>query len=144
MRQEMQREADQNLALSKDFFDHNRTEQGVIETASGLQYKVLQSGSGAKPAAEDSVTVHYTGTLIDGTEFDSSRRSGEPVTFVTANVIPGWQEVLSLMHAGDHWQVFVPSELAYGERGAGSAIGPNQALIFDIELLQVEAATSED
>lgn len=144
MRQEMQREADQNLAKSKEFLEHNRTEQGIVQTDSGLQYKVLQAGTGAKPAAGDNVTVHYTGTLIDGTEFDSSRRRGEPVTFATTNVIPGWQEALNLMHAGDHWQVFVPPDLAYGERGAGGSIGPNQTLIFDIELLKVEAANTED
>lgn len=142
--QQMQQEADANLTRSKEYLDRNRGEPGIVQTDSGLQYKVLQAGSGAAVRSGDEVTVHYTGTLLNGEEFDSSRKRGEPVTFATGNVIPGWQEALVLMHGGDHWQVFIPPDLAYGEQGAGGAIGPNEALIFDIELLEIHPAEAAE
>lgn len=115
----------------------NKKKDGVITRKSGLQYKVLLSGKGKQPSAEASITAHYRGTLVNGNEFDSSYRRKEPATFNVNQVIPGWKEVLPLMHEGDKWQVFIPSELAYGERGSGSAIGPNEALVFEIELIKV-------
>lgn len=119
------------------FLAANKKKEGVISRDSGLQYKVLLSGKGKQPGAETSITAHYRGTLIDGTEFDSSYRRNSPATFNVNQVIPGWKEVLPLMHEGDKWQVFIPAELAYGERGSGSAIGPNETLIFEIELISV-------
>jgi FKBP-type peptidyl-prolyl cis-trans isomerase len=142
--QQMQQEADANLTRSKEYLDRNREASGIVQTDSGLQYKVLQAGTGAAVRSGDEVTVHYTGTLISGEEFDSSRKRGEPVTFATGNVIPGWQEALVLMHGGDHWQVFIPPDLAYGEQGAGGTIGPNEALIFDIELLEIHPADATE
>lgn len=120
------------------FLEANRAKEGVKETDSGLQYQVLEAGTGAQPTAEDTVKVHYRGTLLDGTEFDSSYSRGEPVTLPVNGVIPGWQEALQMMKEGAKWKIFVPSNLAYGEQGAGDVIGPNQTLVFDIELLAVE------
>ena len=128
----------QNLSDGREFLASNKTRPGVTTTASGLQYEVLTAGSGATPAETDSVTVHYTGTLIDGTEFDSSVRRGEPASFPVNGVIPGWTEALQLMKVGGKYRLFVPSELAYGPRGAGQAIGPNAALIFEVELLSID------
>jgi FKBP-type peptidyl-prolyl cis-trans isomerase FklB len=106
---------------------------------SGLQYKVIQAGKGKKPKATDTVTTHYRGTLIDGTEFDSSVSRGKPASFPVSGVIPGWTEALQLMEEGAKWQLFIPSNLAYGERGTpGGPIGPNATLIFDIELISVQ------
>jgi FKBP-type peptidyl-prolyl cis-trans isomerase FklB len=119
------------------FLAANKKKEGVITTASGLQYKVLLSGKGKQPSADASITAHYRGTLINGKEFDSSYRRNTPATFKVNQVIPGWKEVLPLMHEGDKWQVFIPSELAYGERGSSNAIGPNETLIFEIELIKV-------
>ena len=119
------------------FLAANKKKSGVKTTKSGLQYKVLLSGKGKQPKADDSITAHYRGALINGEEFDSSYRRKTPATFNVSQVIPGWKEVLPLMHEGDKWQVFIPAELAYGERGSGSAIGPNETLVFDIELLKV-------
>ena len=110
---------------------------GVVSLPSGLQYKIIKSAKGDKPTATDSVVAHYRGTLIDGKEFDSSIKRGEPATFPVSGVIAGWQQVLPLMSVGSKWQVFVPAELAYGARGAGGGIGPNEALIFEIELLKI-------
>lgn len=108
-------------------------------TASGLQYKVVKSGTGKTPGPNDTVKVHYSGSLIDGTVFDSSIARGEPATFPVKGVIPGWTEVLQLMKEGDKWQVYIPPQLAYGEAGAGGGkIGPNSVLVFDIELIDVE------
>ena len=130
--------ARENKKKAEAFLAANKRKAGVVTTASGLQYKVLQAGNGKKPTDEDGVTCRYRGTLLDGTEFDSSERLGYPVTFfVKDGVIPGWSEALKLMPAGSKWQVYVPSELAYGEQGAGRDIGPNAALIYDIELLAV-------
>ena len=129
--------AEKNLAEGKKFLAENKGEEGITELPSGLQYKIINEGDGKNPTAENTVTVHYRGTLIDGTEFDSSYTRGEPIQLQLARVIKGWQEVLPLMKVNSKWQIYVPSDLAYGENGAGSAIGPNAALIFDIELLAI-------
>jgi len=140
--QEEKRDAlgQKNLAEGETFLEENAAEEGVITRPSGLQYKVVRAGSGRTPAPGDSVTVHYRGTLIDGTEFDSSYSRGNPATFASNRVIQGWQEALSLMKEGDKWKVFVPAGLAYGERGAGAKIGPNSTLIFEVELISVNTA----
>lgn len=122
------------------FLAENKTKEGVVTTASGLQYKILKAGTGAKPAVTDTVVVNYRGTLIDGTEFDNSYKAGKPSTLALNRVIKGWSEALQLMPVGSKWQLYVPSDLAYGTRGAGPRIGPNTALIFDVELLSVQAA----
>ena len=127
-----------NLKDGEDFLAANGKKDGVKTTASGLQYKVIKSGSGATPKPSDEVKVHYHGTLIDGTVFDSSVERGEPISFPVTGVIPGWVEALQLMKVGDKWQIYIPSKLAYGERGSGPKIGPNSALIFDVELLGIE------
>jgi FKBP-type peptidyl-prolyl cis-trans isomerase FklB len=125
---------------SEAFLTKNAKVKGVVVTDSGLQYKVLKQGKGKSPTAKDKVTAHYTGKLIDGTVFDSSVERGEPATFPMTGIIPGWQEALLLMQEGDKWQLVIPATLAYGERGTGQAIGPNETLIFDIELLAIEMA----
>jgi FKBP-type peptidyl-prolyl cis-trans isomerase FklB len=130
--------ASTNLKAGKDFMAKNKKAEGVTELANGIQYKELRKGSGAMPKATDTVTVHYTGTLIDGREFDSSKRHGEAATLNLGEVIKGWQEVIPLMHTGSRWQVVIPPELAYGPKGAGSVIGPNETLIFEIELLDIK------
>lgn len=129
--------AKSNLDAGKAFLADNKKKDGVTELANGIQYVVLESGQGKSPSTTSSVTVNYAGRLIDGREFDSSYRRNEPFTLQVDSVIKGWQEVLPLMKEGDKWTVFIPSELAYGERGAGAAIGPNEVLVFDIELLKV-------
>ena len=136
-RQKQQTLAEENLQAGKDFLAANAKKAGVQQTDSGLQYKVLTKGDGRKPTTTDTVTVHYRGTLIDGTEFDSSYKRGQPTTFQLNGIIPGWQEALQLMPTGSKWQVYIPAELAYGAQGAGQAIGPNQTLIFDIELISI-------
>lgn len=130
-------DAETNREASEAFLSENRDEQGVQVTDSGLQYKVLEAADGPTPGTGDRVRVHYEGRLIDGTVFDSSRERGEPVTFPVDAVIPGWTEALQLMEEGSRYRLFIPPELAYGERGAGAEIGPNQTLIFDVELLEV-------
>ncbi len=127
-----------NLNDGAAFLAANSKKEGVVTLPSGLQYKIEKKGTGKKPTAKDSVTVHYKGTLIDGTEFDSSYKRGEPVSFPVGGVIPGWTEALQLMEEGSKWQLFIPASLAYGERGAGAQIGPNSTLIFDVELLKVQ------
>ncbi len=122
----------------KKFLAENAKKEGVVQTASGLQYKVIKAGTGKAPTKESTVTVHYRGTLLDGKEFDSSFARGEPASFQVGGVIPGWQEALQLMKEGARWQVFIPADLAYGERGAGGAIGPNETLIFEVELISVK------
>jgi FKBP-type peptidyl-prolyl cis-trans isomerase FklB len=109
----------------------------VVTTQSGLQYEILASGSGKSPSASDSVTVHYRGTLTDGTEFDSSHKRGQPAVFPVNRVIPGWTEALQLMKEGDKWKLTIPPQLAYGERGAGKLIPPNSTLVFEVELIKV-------
>ena len=126
-----------NLAKGAAFMKENAEREEVTALSNGLQYEVLREGAGDRPSATDVVTVHYTGTLIDGREFDSSRRRGEPATFPLTNVIKGWQEAVPLMRVGDRWKIYVPPELAYGVRGAGAVIGPNSTLIFEIELLGI-------
>lgn len=120
------------------FLAENAKKEGVVVLPSGLQYKIIKAGSGPKPKATDEVTTHYRGTLIDGTEFDSSYKRGQPTSFPVNGVISGWTEALQLMPVGSKWQLFIPSNLAYGERGAGGTIGPNSTLIFDIELLAIK------
>ena len=137
---EQSKQGENNLAAAKAFLEANSAVEGVMQTDSGLQYQEIAPGDGEPPVATDQVVVHYRGTLLDGTEFDSSIARGEPATFGVRQVIPGWQEALLLMRPGGKMKVFVPPDLAYGERGAGSLIGPNQALIFDIELLEVRRA----
>lgn len=127
-----------NEKAGQDFLLENGKRVEVKTTPSGLQYEVLKEGTGAQPTAGDRVTVHYTGKLIDGTVFDSSVDRGEPATFGVTQVIPGWVEALQLMKAGAKWRLFIPSALAYGPQGAGGVIGPNQTLIFDVELISVE------
>lgn len=126
-----------NAEAGESFLKDNGARAEVNTTASGLQYEVLEEGSGATPSAGDQVTVHYTGRLIDGTVFDSSVERGEPATFGVTQVIPGWVEALQMMKEGAKWRLFIPSNLAYGPNGAGGVIGPNATLIFDVELIKV-------
>jgi len=120
------------------FLAANAKKEGVITTASGLQYKIIKSGTGESPKLTDTVKVYYQGTLIDGTVFDSSMQHGGPATFPISGVIPGWTEALQLMKVGDKWQLFIPANLAYGGRSPGPAIPPNSVLIFEVELLGIE------
>ena len=126
-----------NKKAGEEFLNINKGKAGVVTLPSGLQYQVLKQGEGAKPAASDKVKCHYHGTLINGTVFDSSGQRGEPAVFGVSQVIPGWVEALQLMPVGSKWRLFIPSDLAYGEHGAGDAIEPNSALVFDVELLDI-------
>jgi FKBP-type peptidyl-prolyl cis-trans isomerase FklB len=135
-----QETAQKNKAEGEKFLADNKSKPDVKTTASGLQYKMVKDGSGAAPKATDSVVVNYRGTLIDGTEFDSSYKRGEPATFPVNQVIKGWTEALQLMKPGSKYELFIPSNLAYGERGAGADIGPNATLKFEVELLSVKPA----
>jgi FKBP-type peptidyl-prolyl cis-trans isomerase FklB len=129
----------ENESKGKTFLVDNSKKAGVITLASGLQYKVVQSGNGTvSPKPAQTVTVHYRGTLINGTEFDSSYSRGEPIKFPVNRVIAGWTEALQLMTVGDKWKLFIPSDLAYGAQGAGASIGPNETLIFEVELLGIQ------
>lgn len=132
--------AARNKADGLAYLDQNGKKEGVVTTASGLQYKVLTEGSGAKPEASDTVEVHYRGTLIDGTEFDSSYARGETVSFPVNGVIAGWTEALQLMQVGSRWELTIPSDLAYGTGGTGGKIGPNATLVFEVELVGLEKA----
>lgn len=134
---------EKNNAEGEKFLADNAKRAGVKTTASGLQYEVEKEGDGPMPAAADKVTVNYRGTLLDGTEFDSSYSRGQPVTFPLGNVIPGWTEGLQLMKSGSKYKFFIPPNLAYGENGAGGKIGPNQTLVFEVELLSVEKAPAK-
>jgi FKBP-type peptidyl-prolyl cis-trans isomerase len=125
------------------FLEANKTKDGVVTLPSGLQYKVLQEGTGPKPAPTDKVVCNYRGTLLDNTEFDSSYKRGQPATFPVTGVIKGWTEALQLMPVGSKWQLFIPAELAYGERGAGGQIGPNATLIFEVELLSIQSKSTK-
>jgi FKBP-type peptidyl-prolyl cis-trans isomerase FklB len=135
----MEKNPSANLATTGEtFLAQNAKKEGVVTTASGLQYKVIKSGMGESPRPTDTVKVHYHGTLIDGTVFDSSVQRGQPISFPVNGVIPGWVEALQLMKVGDKWQLFIPARLAYGDRSPGPAIPPNSALIFEVELLGIE------
>lgn len=127
-----------NKKAGEEFLAQNKSKEGVQTTASGLQYKVLVAGTGAKPKATDTVDCHYEGRLIDGTVFDSSYRRGQSAQFPVNGVIPGWVEALQMMPVGSKWQLYIPSDLAYGEYGAGETIEPNSTLIFDVELLGIK------
>ena len=129
--------AELNAKSGKEFLEANGKRAEVQTLPSGLQYEVIEQGNGPKPGPGDQVTVHYTGKLIDGTVFDSSEDRGEPATFGVTQVIPGWVEALQLMNAGSKWRLYIPSDLAYGPNGAGGVIGPNQTLIFDVNLIEV-------
>jgi len=142
MAAEMEGVAAKNLADGEAFLAENAKQEGVEVTESGLQYKVLEPGEGDSPEAADVATVHYRGTLIDGTQFDSSYDRGQPATFPVGGVIAGWTEALQLMKPGAKWQLTIPAELAYGERGAGQDIGPNATLLFDVELISVEKGSN--
>ena len=130
-------EAEKNIEKGKKFLEDNKKNEGVIELPSGLQYKIIREGNGEKPTMDDNVTCHYKGTLIDGTVFDSSYDRGEPIDFPVRGVIDGWTEALQLMPVGSKWILYIPSNLAYGERGAGDRISPNETLIFEVELLSI-------
>jgi FKBP-type peptidyl-prolyl cis-trans isomerase FklB len=136
--EEAQRAGEANKQQGEQFLAANKSKEGVITLPSGLQYKILKEGTGSKPTATDTVTVNYRGTLINGTEFDSSYKRNEPATFGVNQVIKGWTEALQLMPVGSKWQLFIPSELAYGARSPGGEIGPNSTLIFDVELLSIK------
>lgn len=127
-----------NLEAGREFLEQNKHKAGVVALPSGLQYEILTEGNGQKPKATDKVKCHYHGTLINGTVFDSSVQRGKPAVFGVNQVIKGWVEALQLMPVGSKWRLYIPSELAYGEQGAGGAIEPNSALIFDVELLGIE------
>jgi FKBP-type peptidyl-prolyl cis-trans isomerase len=137
--QELRQQATEtNKKEGEAFLAANKTKDGVVALPSGLQYKILQEGTGPKPAATDSVVCNYRGTLLDGKEFDSSYKRGQPATFPVTGVIKGWTEALQLMPVGSKWQLFVPSELAYGDRGAGADIKPGTTLIFEVELVSIQ------
>jgi FKBP-type peptidyl-prolyl cis-trans isomerase FklB len=143
--QEKMKEAgDKNKSEGEAFLAANKSKEGVVTLPDGLQYKILTAGTGPKPAPTDSVVCNYRGTLINGTEFDSSYKRGQPATFGVGQVIKGWTEALQLMPVGSKWQLFIPSNLAYGQRGAGAEIGPDATLIFEIELLSIQDKTKKD
>jgi FKBP-type peptidyl-prolyl cis-trans isomerase FklB len=127
-----------NKKEGETFLGANKGKEGVVTLPSGLQYKILKAGTGPKPTASDTVECNYRGTLINGTEFDSSYKRGQPASFPVSGVIKGWTEALQLMPVGSKWQLFIPSDLAYGDRGAGADIGPDATLIFEVELLSIQ------
>jgi FKBP-type peptidyl-prolyl cis-trans isomerase len=143
VRKEQQEKTQEAAAKNKTegdaFLAGNKKKDGIVTLPSGLQYKIMTEGKGPKPAATDTVVCNYRGTLINGTEFDSSYKRGEPATFPVGGVIKGWTEALQLMPVGSKWQLFIPSDLAYGERGAGADIGPNATLIFEVELISIKS-----
>jgi FKBP-type peptidyl-prolyl cis-trans isomerase len=136
--EKMQVVGDENKKEGDAFLAANKTKDGVVTLSSGLQYRILQVGTGPKPSASDTVICNYRGTLLNGTEFDSSYKRGQPATFAVGQVIHGWTEALQLMPVGSKWQLFIPAELAYGARAAGPDIGPNSTLIFEVELLSIQ------
>jgi FKBP-type peptidyl-prolyl cis-trans isomerase FklB len=148
IKKQQQEKTQQAAAANKTegaaFLAANKSKDGVVTLPSGLQYKILTAGTGPKPTASDSVKCNYRGTLINGTEFDSSYKRGQPATFAVGQVIKAWTEALQLMPMGSKWQLFVPSSLAYGERGAGAEIGPNATLIFEVELLSIEEKAKDE
>jgi FKBP-type peptidyl-prolyl cis-trans isomerase FklB len=141
--EKMKEAADKNKSEGQAFLAANKDKEGVKTLPSGLQYKVITEGTGPKPTPTDTVVCNYRGTLINGTEFDSSYKRGEPATFPVGGVIKGWTEALQLMPVGSKWQLVVPSDLAYGDRGAGAEIGPNSTLIFEVELISIKAKDAD-
>lgn len=142
-KKQMAMAAEKGAQAQKDgekFLAENKTKEGVVTLPSGLQYKILKAGTGEKPAATDTVSCNYRGTLIDGTEFDASEKHGGPASFPVNQVIPGWTEALQLMPVGSKWQLYIPSQLGYGAQGSGPDIKPNSALIFDVELVSIQKA----
>jgi FKBP-type peptidyl-prolyl cis-trans isomerase FklB len=138
-----QQESEANKKTGEAFLAANKTKPGVMALPSGLQYKVVKEGTGPKPSATDVVVCNYQGTLIDGKEFDSSYKRGEPAKFPVNGVIRGWTEALQLMPVGSKWELYIPPDLAYGDRGAGDVIGPNQTLVFQVELMSIEPPKAE-
>ncbi|HAT8595325.1 TPA: FKBP-type peptidyl-prolyl cis-trans isomerase [Legionella pneumophila] len=138
---EFNKKADENKVKGEAFLTENKNKPGVVVLPSGLQYKVINAGNGVKPGKSDTVTVEYTGRLIDGTVFDSTEKTGKPATFQVSQVIPGWTEALQLMPAGSTWEIYVPAGLAYGPRSVGGPIGPNETLIFKIHLISVKKSS---
>jgi len=139
---EFNKKAEANKVKGESFLASNKGKSGVTVLPSGLQYKIIDAGKGNKPGKSDTVTVEYTGTLVDGTVFDSSEKTGKPATFQVSQVIPGWTEALQLMPAGSTWEIYVPSDLAYGPRSIGGPIGPNETLIFKIHLISVKKSAA--
>lgn len=137
--EEFQRLAEENKARADEFLADNESKNGIVTLPSGVQYRVIEEGEGSRPGPSDTVTVHYRGSKIDGREFDSSFRTGQPLVFQVDSVLEGWQEILPLMREGAYWQVFLPPEMAFGVRGDPPQIGPNEALKFEIELVQIGA-----
>jgi FKBP-type peptidyl-prolyl cis-trans isomerase FklB len=142
--EELKKLAEKNKTEGEAFLAANKKKEGVVTLPSGLQYKVITEGKGKSPKATDTVTVNYTGKLINGTEFDSSYKRGQPATFALNGVIAGWTEALQLMKEGSKWELYIPANLAYGEKGAGNVIGPDSTLIFEVELLSVKEAGSKE
>ncbi|HEX4545699.1 MAG TPA: FKBP-type peptidyl-prolyl cis-trans isomerase [Candidatus Acidoferrum sp.] len=140
----MKQAGETNKKEGEEFLTANKAKEGVVALPSGLEYRILNEGTGPKPTAADSVSCNYRGTLINGKEFDSSYKRGQPATFPVNGVIKGWTEALQLMPVGSKWQLFIPSELAYGDRGAGADIGPGSALIFEVELLSIQSKDIKD
>ena len=131
--------AQQNQLDGENFLRSNKSKEGIVELPSGLQYRIIKKGQGQQPGPQDIVVADYVGTLVDGTKFDSSYDRGQPATFGVNRVIPGWTEALQLMQVGDKWQLFIPSELAYGPKAVGKVIKPNSTLVFEVELLSVKS-----
>jgi FKBP-type peptidyl-prolyl cis-trans isomerase FklB len=142
--EERRKQGEANKEKGRQFLEENKAKEGIVTLESGLQYKILNKGTGASPKPTDTVKCQYRGTTIDGKEFDSSYQRGKPATFAVNRVIKGWTEGLQLMKEGGKWQFFIPSELAYGERGAGNNIGPNEVLIFEVELLEIEKPDTKE
>ena len=138
MQAKAKKKGNENMEKGKAFLAENGKKEGVKTTPSGLQYQILKDGTGPKPTLTDKVSVHYTGTLIDGTVFDSSVQRGQPAQFGCNQVIPGWTEALQLMSVGSKWKLFIPSNIAYGERAPGGTIGPNETLIFEVEMISID------
>lgn len=136
------KKAEDNKAAGAKFLTENKAKEGVVTLPSGLQYKIIKNGSGQKPSKDDMVTVEYTGHLINGEVFDSTSKTGKPATFKLSQVIPGWVEALQLMPVGSTWEIYVPANLAYGERSVGGPIGPNETLIFNIHLISAKKSES--
>ncbi len=140
--EKIKKQGEENAAKGKAFLEENAKKDGVVTLKSGLQYKILEKGNGTSPKEDDIVSVHYKGTLIDGTEFDSSYSRNKPATFPVNGVIKGWTEALQKMKTGGHWMLYVPAELAYGDRQAGPVIGPHSTLIFDVTLLSIDGKST--